>query len=246
MWDSAYLSERLTAIDLLQCPSLRASNWMRVPGSNGKANAATLPHMNEPDEVALPDSAEAASAADPSRPVFIFDTRLNFLYHVVEDTQNTIRFLDTKAAFCVTLLSGMTAVALQHPQSSRGAHVLLGFFLAVVVVAVLVNLRVIFPVIRASHPTATAPVEPKFYIGHNKAHHWLLHTVANPVDDVLSETHSGYVNKVAHATDTDLVVSMSDTVLKLALIRQVKSDRLHAAMFCLMAAVLLFAAVVLA
>jgi len=127
---------------------------MRVPGSNGKANAATLPHMNEPDEVALPDSAEAASAADPSRPVFIFDTRLNFLYHVVEDTQNTIRFLDTKAAFCVTLLSGMTAVALQHPQSSRGAHVLLGFFLAVVVVAVLVNLRVIFPVIRASHPTA--------------------------------------------------------------------------------------------
>ena len=40
-----------------------------------------------------------------------YGSRLEFLYKAVEDTQNTIRFLDTKAAFCVTLLSGMAAVA---------------------------------------------------------------------------------------------------------------------------------------
>ena len=38
-------------------------------------------------------------------------SRLEFLYKAVEDTQNTIRFIDTKAAFFVTLLSGGEEVA---------------------------------------------------------------------------------------------------------------------------------------
>jgi hypothetical protein len=47
------------------------------------------------------------------------------------------------------------------------------------------------------------------------------------------------------ATDADVMASMCDTVLTLALIRQIKSDRLHAAMICMAASVLMFVAVVL-
>jgi hypothetical protein len=42
-----------------------------------------------------------------------YNSRLEFLYRAVKDTQNTIRFIDTKAAFCVMLLSGMAAAVLQ-------------------------------------------------------------------------------------------------------------------------------------
>lgn len=45
--------------------------------------------------------------------IYQYTSRLEFLFKVVEDTQNTIRFLDTKAAFCVTLLTAMMAAAFQ-------------------------------------------------------------------------------------------------------------------------------------
>ena len=169
--------------------------------------------------------------------------RLHFLYKVIEDTQATIRFLDTKAAFCVTLLSGMTAVILQRATSTFAHRILLSLFLCAVILALLVCLRVIFPTIKPSGDFGKAA--PKFYIGHNKAHHWLLHTIANPVDDVLSETHRSYMAAVEAADDHTLISALTDAALTLALIRQLKSDRLHAAMFSLMVAVFLFAIVVM-
>jgi hypothetical protein len=170
--------------------------------------------------------------------------RLHFLYKVVEDTQATIRFLDTKAAFCVTLLSGMAFVILQRPVITVTHRILLSIFLTNVIISLLVCLRVIFPTIKPSG-TFGIPQMPKFYVGHNKAHHWLLHTIANPVDDVLSETLTTYRSALETADDHDLLAAMCEAALMLALIRQLKSDRLHAAMFCLGISVLLFAAVVL-
>jgi hypothetical protein len=174
-----------------------------------------------------------------------FNNRLTFLYRMTEDTQATIRFLDTKAVFCVTLLSGMAAVALQRPhQFTTVYHLLLSCFLVVTVISLAVCMRVIFPTIKPSGSFGP-PAEPKFYIGHNKAHHWALHTIRNPVNNVLSETHSTYLASLQRATDADLLASMCDTVVTLAFIRQIKSDRLHAAMICLTVTVLLFAAVIL-
>jgi hypothetical protein len=173
--------------------------------------------------------------------------RLYFLYKVIEDTQATIRFLDTKAAFCVTLVSGMAAVGLQKPlhhEQTMREHVLVSIFLAVVILTLLVCLRVIFPTIKPSGSFG-APAEPKFYIGHNKAHHWIKHTMSNRIDNILSETHDSYFPAVNTAEDADLLASLVDTVLMTALIRQVKSDRLHTALFLLMGSVFLFAVVVL-
>ena len=179
--------------------------------------------------------------------------RLEFLYKVVEDTQNTIRFLDTKAAFCVTLLSGMTALALQRPSSHTVAErVVFRIFMASAATALLVCLRVIFPTIKPSGKlfgkakrAPGQPLPPRFYVGHNKAHRWLLNTISSRSGDVLSETHDTYFRELDAATDEALLSSMCDEVLMVALIRQVKSDRLHASMFCIVATVLAFAALAL-
>ena len=172
-------------------------------------------------------------------------SRLNFLYKVVEDTQNTIRFLDTKAAFCVPLLSAMVAGALQRPQSAtRHHHTLFIAFMAGTTLTLLVCMRVIFPTIQPSTGLIGSR-GPHFYIGHNKAHHWLLHTIRDHVGNVLSKNHKTYLADLEQATDDDLLSSMCDEVLMVALIRQVKSDRLHTALFCLTGTVFLFLAVML-
>jgi hypothetical protein len=172
-------------------------------------------------------------------------TRLEFLYKIVEDTQSTIRFIDTKAVFCVTLLLGMVAAALQIPHTS--AHlpdrVLFSGFMIVVAAALLICLRVIFPTIKA-HDLKLESRGPHFFIGQNHRHQWILHTLRNRVDNVLNESLDSYLTKVAAASDFDLLSSMCDEVLMISLVRQVKSDRLHAAMLSVAGALLFLVAYV--
>jgi len=190
-----------------------------------------------------------SAAASPEEPAIHhtedFCNRIYFLYQIIEDTQETVRFLDTKAGFCVTVLSGMAAVSIQHPGTRPAVHIaLFALFMAVEVCSILVCLRVIFPTVKP-HINNGVPAKPRFYIGHNKAQHWIKHTLANPSDNILSESKITYFESLKQASDEDLMSSLADTVLTLAFIRQIKSDRLHAAMFCLITSVFLFAAIML-
>jgi len=178
-----------------------------------------------------------------------YSSRLEFLYKSVEDTQNTIRFIDTKAAFCVTLLSGMVAGVLQGSRASHSplhGHLFVAF-MAAVALSLIVCLRVIFPVIKPHSAPASDPTRlpPKFFISHHRSHHWLRHTFSNSVGDVLSEDHASYTTAVLGASDEDILSAMCDEVLMISLIRQIKSDRLHTAMYSLIGVVLLFAAAML-
>jgi len=188
--------------------------------------------------------ADLPDPPDPHQPDHL-ETRIEFLLRIIEDTQETVRFLDTKAAFCVTLLSGMAAITLQHPAARREFHhVLFILFMGTIVASLLVCLRVIFPTVKPHIGTAP-PAKPRFYIGHNKAHHWLIHTLRSPDDNILSENKSSYLHSLEHATDHHLLSSLAETVLTLAFIRQIKSDRLHTAMFCLIGSVFIFATIML-
>jgi hypothetical protein len=180
------------------------------------------------------DQPRAAEIEDLSK-------RLEFLYRIVEDTQNTIRFIDAKAVFCVTLLTGMVAAAgLQRSQSAHTSRwVLFDVFMIAVAITLLVCLRVIFPTIR-SHALKIRPGSPNFFIGQNRGRQWFLHTIRSKVDNILNETPDSYFAKVSAATIFDLTSSMCDEVLMISLIRQIKSDRLHAAMLCLAGSLLLF------
>ena len=179
--------------------------------------------------------------------IFELSSRLQFLYNAVEDTQNTIRFIDTKAAFCVTLLSGMTAGALQvtHSRHPILHDIVFIVFLCAVGLCLLICMRVIFPVIKphsAPSPHPGRPL-PKFFIHQSRSHHWLRHTFSNTVDDVLCDDHNSYTAAVTASSDEDLVTAMCDELLMVSLIRQIKSDRLHTAMYSLVLGIVLFVAV---
>jgi hypothetical protein len=181
----------------------------------------------------------------PAHELHNLDSRIEFLLRIIEDTQDTVRFLDTKAAFCVTLLSGMAAITLQRPAARHEFHhVLFILFMGTIVASLLVCLRVIFPTVKP-HIGNAPPARPRFYIGHNKAHHWLIHTLRNPDDNILSENKTSYLHSLERSTDHHLMSSLAETVLTLAFIRQIKSDRLHTAMFCLVASVFIFATIML-
>lgn len=178
-----------------------------------------------------------------------YDSRLMFLYMAVQDTQSTIRFLDTKAGFCVTLISAMGAVLLQHHHSPDTAleKALLSVFIAAIAIALLSCMRVIFPVIKphSDHSQHTSRTIPKFFVSQHPSHHWLRHTLSNSVDDVLCEDRASYTTAMTGASDDDLLISMCDEMVLISLIRQIKSDRLHTVMYTLAAEIALFAAIML-
>ncbi len=178
-----------------------------------------------------------------------FGSRLEFLYRAVEDTQNTIRFLDTKAAFCVTLLSGMAAVTLQGHRAPHTVleRALLIAFIACVAVTLLFCMRVIFPVIKphTDHSLHTTRTIPKFFVSHHRSHHWLRHTLTNDAKDVLCEDRASYTASVSGANDADLLVAMCDELLLVSLVRQIKADRLQTVKYTLAIGVGLFAAILL-
>ena len=168
-------------------------------------------------------------------------SRMDFLFFQVKDTQETIRFLDTKAVFCVTLISGSIAVSVQHPFSH---HPLFAAFLALAVCSVMACLRVIFPTFRP-HGGEPAEETVKFYLRPRKHRRWAVHTFTNPNMNILQATHASYLQSVFAADDAKLVSSLAETVHALASIRQLKTDRLHAAMYLLVVTLLCFAVGVL-
>jgi hypothetical protein len=175
-----------------------------------------------------------------------FSSRLNFLYKAVDDTQLTIRFIDTKAAFCVTLLTCMVAGSLQADQNSHSLIHRFSFFLFLVSVGLtlLICLRVIFPVIKPQSASSidSSRVLPKYFIHQQRDHHWIRHALSSSVGDVLDDDHASYTATLSAATDADLFSSMCDELLMVSLVRQIKSDRLQSVIFPLIAAIVCFLA----
>jgi hypothetical protein len=163
-----------------------------------------------------------------------FTSRLFFLYNVVMDVQGTIRFLDTKAAFCVTLLTAMMAAAFQFSSTHHRfphAHLfLLVIFALFTLLCLSVCVRVIFPTVHMQGSlSAGGPAEPAFFLVPKSQRHRLRDTLANRPPEGLEATHAAYLACMMAASDADLVRSMCDEVVTISFLRQVKSDRLHLA-----------------
>ncbi len=174
-----------------------------------------------------------------------YTSRLLFLSNVVADVQNTIRFLDTKAAFCVTLLTAMMAAAFQfsepHQRYPHAHLVLLGIFGVVTLGCLSVCLRVIFPTVHVQGSFAlTQFAEPPFFLVPSRHRPRLRDTLGNRLPQGLETSHATYTASMLSATDADLVRSMCDEVVTISFLRQVKSERLHLAIQILSLSVIAF------
>jgi hypothetical protein len=171
--------------------------------------------------------------------------RLEFLFKVVEDTQNTIRFLDTKAAFCVTLLTAMMLATLQFSNFHRPyphAHLfLVGVFAIFALICLSLCVRVIFPTVHLQGAfSGTVAAGPAFFLVPKQQRHRLRDILSNRQPNELETTHASYTASVLAASDLDLVRSMCDEVVTISFLRQVKSDRLHLAIQVLFFTVIAF------
>lgn len=172
------------------------------------------------------------------------ESRLQFLYGVVRDTQETIRFLDTKAGFCVTLLTAMMAVTfgpLSHGLHGGPVHhVLLTLFALSTLFTLAMCLRVIFPTIHLQGTfSASGPMSPAFFLPHKKKRS-VVQAIWSVGTNPLAISHDQYTAEVMKADDADLVRSMCDEVIVISAIRQLKADRLHVAIVSLFVVVTLF------
>ncbi len=177
--------------------------------------------------------------------IYQYTSRLEFLYKVVEDTQNTIRFLDTKAAFCVTLMTAMMAAAFQfssaHHRFPHAHFFLLGVFAAITLVCLSICVRVIFPTVHLQGRfSGSSPAGPAFFLVPKQQRHRLRDTLGNQPPEGLETTHATYLASVMAASDADLLSSMCDEVVTISFLRQVKSDRLHLAIQVLSLTVIAF------
>jgi hypothetical protein len=196
--------------------------------------------MSEVEQRETP-SESRVETVDP----FKYSTRLEFLYRIVNDSQETIRFLDTKAAFCVTLLTAMMAAAFGPLAQAHRMHSLhstvLGLFAAATLVTLALCLKVIFPTVHLQGTfSATGPASPTFFLPHKHSRLRILKNVWNAGEYPLGIPHDQYQSSVVNAGDIDLVHSLCDEVITVSVLRQVKSDRLRAAITGLMTAVFFF------
>lgn len=187
---------------------------------------------------AVTTGAPTGPAAPPASGTGVadFDKQLEFLYKAHEDSQNLIRFLDAKAAFAIAILAAMTNKVL----STLGVYfpwggqphwrqlLILGFGLTAFLASLLVGL-ILFPITNpALNTRLIANNGPIFFLTHLSPKRWFRIFSRSPRFSRLAQDHSEYLNQITGANSAALLQVISSEVLKVAYIRQIKTDRLKA------------------
>ena len=178
---------------------------------------------------------------------------LAFLYKIIDDSQATIRFLDTKAGFGIAVLGTKVGKALlDHDElagfGSRGLLVLslAVVFGLIVIVAAVLGFKTVFPTVNpARNVSFPDDLEPKFFISKMSCCRFLRLFSGDKKFAMLEETHARYCGALRDATAEKLESILAAEVLKLSFIRQMKTDRLAWFAKALTAAVVLFTALML-
>src|SRR5579862_3265436 len=109
--------------------------------------------------------------------------RLSFLYKIIDDNQDTIRYLDTKAGFGIAILGAILGKFLldeaqlhaigSHSPSIVGLFILLG---ALMVASATLGFKTVFPMINpAENVLFPDDLEPKFFISKLGTSRWMRH-----------------------------------------------------------------------
>jgi hypothetical protein len=206
------------------------------------------------DPTAATASTDATSAV-PGDVIVAVDTvsdpgsKLDFLYKVLDDSQNTVRFLDSKAAYVVALLLAMTGKVLTDlgtyfpwTQQPWSRQCLLLAFGAALAFSVLIVARVVFP---TNNPGANTSLisgaTPRFFLCELEPRRWARLVSSQPKFSRLAQDHGEYVAQLAAADVRQILVVLSGEVLKVSYIRQIKAERMKALAYALFCTTALFA-----
>jgi hypothetical protein len=177
---------------------------------------------------------------------------LAFLYKIMDDTQGTIRFLDTKAAFGIAILGAIVSKLLDPDQVSAyrshglGVEIVWIALVLLLILSAFLGFRTIFPVINpAANVSFPDNLEPKFFISEFGRRGILRLFSSSKKFSTLKTTHTEYSAAVEGATIGELRAVAAAEVLKLSFVRQLKTDRLQWFTRTMIATVFLFIAVMI-
>jgi hypothetical protein len=173
----------------------------------------------------------------------------DFLYKIIDDSQGTIRALDTKAGLGIVVLGAMISKMLDQDQVKLIAAggkltVVLGVLFAVSWIgAAILAFKTVFPMINpAENVELPASLRPPFFLAKLSHSGFLRHFSGNKNFARLAETHASY-SSALQAASVDVIEAVAVAeVLKLSFIRQMKTDRLGLFAKTLVVAVIAFLA----
>ena len=161
------------------------------------------------------------------------DQQLAFLYKVLDDNQDLIRFIDTKAAFVVALLSAMLGKVLADlgkyfPRGEQPVwrQFLVLFFFGAISAAAFIVARIIFPTGNPTVNTRLLPhVGPHFYLWELIPKGWGRIFSNRAKHSQLAHDHGEYLHAVMASDSATLMHVVAGEVLKVSYIRQIKMER---------------------
>lgn len=177
------------------------------------------------------------------------ENKIAFLTLAITDTQELIRFTDTKTAIVITILSSYIVsffIALDkliayYQYYSWQFLFFLILFLVTLIICIITTSRIINP---TNNPTEninlgsdTKPVLP-FFIAPNK--HSLGFQFYNSKKHKLKLNLELFHTQINTALDNDIIKSLSYELLKVSFIRNIKNERFNFLIQCLTINTLLF------
>lgn len=167
--------------------------------------------------------------------------QFDFLLAGIADTQEIIRFTDTKAALAVVVLGGMMAVIFSklsiicdsYCQYELYLKILLWVVLGALSIVVFYITRVVMPIHKVY---GSKNIKPRFYIVTNKNWRYFLCPSAIKIPTSIKK-HQEDIKK---ATESDINNSLICELYTVSYIRDVKSLRLHNLLVALSVSALFF------
>ena len=174
------------------------------------------------------------------------DKKIEFLYSAIADTQELIRFIDTKTAVAITILaayviaffSAIDKVVDYHSYYSFWFWIFLNIFFLLLACSIIVTARVIRPTNNPKDNVnfGNAP-EPqlKYFISPNDYSKGNFHQFTNSGAFKLKENFEAYINQLSGVKDEDIMNALTLELFKVSFIRNIKNDRFNI-LLCLLVA----------
>jgi hypothetical protein len=170
------------------------------------------------------------------------ENRVNFLSSAIADTQELIRFIDTKStvvisilgAYIVAYFSVLDKIVANFSLYGNGFIISLIVFLIFLILTILITVRIIKPTnnplenIKLGRNTDIPSL--KFYVSPNDYSKDDFFAFYNSKKFKLPKTLEEYLSEL---NETEIIASLSFELLKVSYIRNVKSDRFNTLMWFL-------------
>ena len=168
------------------------------------------------------------------------DTKFNFLISAIADTQEIIKFIDTKAAFATIIIGGMLSLIFSdyntlcrnYCLSPRFIKVVLWLTLTGIAISLFCLIKVIMPV----NKIYCREIKPRFHLGSDKTNRVRF----SPKRIEITPTIQEYQKQINAANEEDIIQSLICDLYTISYIREVKTIRLNNLLIVLISSVILF------